>query len=151
MRLKKCKEFDKMAGQQAHPMVHFVEQENITVGTLYKYSVLTAANITELGNQMVGYARKQPGVNMLLDFSHVEYISSMVLTELLRLRKTIEMIGGNLRLCGVGPTVMEVFEITNLKGEFVIHSDGVDKDFARFQRSIELALQEAKWDDPSSR
>jgi len=140
-----------MAEQQAHPMVNFVEDGNITVGTMYKYSVLTAANITELGNQLVGYARKNPGLNLLLDFSHVEYISSMVLTELLRLRKTIEMVDGNLRLCGVGPTVMEVFEITNLKGEFVIHSDGVDKDLARFQRSIALAKQEAKWEDPTVR
>lgn len=137
-----------MAGQEAHPMVHFVEEGNITVGTLYKYSVLTAANITELGNQLVGHSRKNPGINLLLDFSHVEYISSMVLTELLRLRKTIEMVDGSLRLCGVGPTVMEVFEITNLKGEFVIHSDGIDKDLDRFKRSLELAAQEAKWDDP---
>ena len=68
-----------MAGQQTHPMVHFAVHENIVVGTLYKYSVLTPQSIDELANQLLGHVRTQPGINLLVDVSHIDYTPKEVL------------------------------------------------------------------------
>jgi len=96
----------------------------------------------------VSRIESSPGVNLLLNFENVDYLSSAVLTELLRINKAIQEVQGQLRLCGVSKVIMEVFQITNLDKMFTIYHDDVSGGLRRFQRSLEVAAEEAAWKDP---
>ena len=64
----------------------------------------------------------EPGVPLLLDMTHVEYVSSGGLRVLVMLTKATRKAGRSLMLCGLNPFVQEVLEISNLKPLFSIHS-----------------------------
>lgn len=130
-------------------LLSFEEQGRIWVGTIRANSVLSASNVSEFGAEVLAFVAEHPGVNLLLNFEHVDYLSSAVLTELLRVNKAIQDSQGSLRLCAVAPVIREVFEITNLDQIFVIHSDDVETDLARFKRSLEIAEREKAWDPPA--
>ncbi|MCI0684145.1 MAG: STAS domain-containing protein [Gemmataceae bacterium] len=58
--------------------------------------------------------------HLLLDFTHVESISSMELAALITLHKRIKTAGGRLTLFNLHPDVFEVFSITRLEKLFSI-------------------------------
>ena len=80
----------------------------------------------------------------MLDFANVDYLSSAVLTELLRVNQAIQNAGGNLRLCGLKNDVRKVFEITNLDKVFTIYGESTQA-LKRFERSLDVAEQEDAW------
>jgi len=134
---------------EAHDrIVDFVEEGKIVVGTIRTTSVLSAINVAEFGNEVVAYIMAHPGINLLLSFENVDYLSSAVLTELLRINKAIQEVQGQLRLCGVSKVILEIFQITNLDKMFAIYHDDVTGGHRRFLRSLEVAAEEAAWKDP---
>ncbi|HQE82361.1 MAG TPA: STAS domain-containing protein [Candidatus Hydrogenedentes bacterium] len=126
------------------PLVTFETVDNITVGRVGAASVLDAVNVTQFGNEILNFLKKLSGVNLMLDFENVEYLSSAVLTELLRVNQTIQNMRGNLRLCGLRSDVRKVFEITNLDKVFTIYGD-YKQALKRFERSLEIAERENAW------
>ena len=70
--------------------------------------------------QVVGNHR---GVHLLLDLGSVEFLSSAMLDTLCRFYRRIHAAGGQLRLCGMKPSIAEVFRTTNLDRLFPIHAD----------------------------
>ena len=126
------------------PLVTFEIVDNITVGRVGAASVLDAVNVTQFGNEILYFRKKLSGVNLMLDFENVEYLSSAVLTELLRVNQTIQNMRGNLRLCGLRSDVRKVFEITNLDKVFTIYGD-YKQALKRFERSLEIAERENAW------
>ncbi|HOD48858.1 MAG TPA: STAS domain-containing protein [Candidatus Hydrogenedentes bacterium] len=126
------------------PLVTFEIVDNITVGRVGAASVLDAVNVTQFGNEILNFLKKLSGVNLMLDFENVEYLSSAVLTELLRVNQTIQNMRGNLRLCGLRSDVRKVFEITNLDKVFTIYGD-YKQALKRFERSLEIAERENAW------
>jgi len=81
----------------------------------------------EIG-QVVGAPR---GIHLLLDLSNVEFLASAMLDTLCQLYRRIHAAGGQLRLCGMRPSIAEVFRTTNLERLFPIHAD-VDEAMANF-------------------
>jgi anti-sigma B factor antagonist len=130
------------------PLLDFSVEGPIHVGTIRTSSVLSAVNVAEFGNEVLGYIREHPKLNLLINFEHVDYLSSAVLTELLRINKAIQEAGGHLQLCAVSPVIREIFEITNLDRIFVLSGDPVDAGVRKFKRSLEVAAQEAAWNEP---
>ncbi len=130
------------------PLLHFEQSGRIHIGTISRSSVLSTLNIVEFGNEVLAYIEKHPKANLLLNFEHVDYLSSAVLTELLRIHKAIQQSNGKLRLCAVSPVIREVFEITNLDSIFVIHPDGAEADLKRFERSLDIEAESAAWEEP---
>jgi len=131
-------------------LLTFEEKGRIWVGTIRANSVLSAANVSEFGAEVLAFVAKHPGVNLILNFENVDYLSSAVLTELLRINKAIEDGAGHLRLCAISPVIHEVFEITNLDKIFIIHSDDVATDLARFERSLDIEAEDKAWGSPDS-
>lgn len=129
-------------------LIEFSTSGRVTIGTIKASSMLSALNVAEFGNEAVEFVMRNKGLNLLLNFEHVNYLSSAVLSELLRIQKAVEEVGGRLRLCAVSRSIQEVFEITNLDKVFVIHGDDAATDARRFERSLDIAEQEAAWDDP---
>jgi anti-sigma B factor antagonist len=128
-------------------LIDYAQHGRITVATVRTSSVLSALNVQDFGNEILTYIRAHGGINLLLDFSHVDYLSSAVLTELLRVNKAIQESGGRLRLCGISPAILEVFEITNLDKLFSLHSDSLENCIRRFERAIDVEASEAAWND----
>ena len=126
------------------PLVTFETIGSITVGRIGAASVLDAVNVTQFGNEVLEFVKNRPGINLMLDFVHVDYLSSAVLTELLRINQVIQKGRGNLRLCGLKPDVHKVFEITNLDKVFTIYGESAQA-LKRFERSLEVAEQEDMW------
>ncbi len=134
---------------EAHDrIVDFEVQGKIVVGTIRTTSVLSAINVAEFGNEVVAKIEGNTGVNLLLNFENVDYLSSAVLTELLRINKAIQEAQGQLRLCGVSKVILEIFQITNLDKMFAIYHDDVIGGVRRFVRSLEVAAEDAAWKDP---
>lgn len=131
-----------MAQEQA---VSFKESGPISVGIIQTPSVLDALNVTQFGNEVLSHIHGRPGINLLLDFERVNYLSSAVLTELLRINEAVQEAGGRLRLCALNQDIRKVFEITNLDRIFVIYG-APDEAEERFRRSLQVEEQEETWD-----
>jgi anti-sigma B factor antagonist len=133
--------------EKKEPMVKFYKKGRITVGAIHSSSVLSMLNVTEFGKTVLKYLATHPGINLLLDFEEVSYLSSAVLNELLRINKAIQESQGNLRLCGISPTIKEIFTITNLDQIFNIHGEPIDKDIVRYERALAVAQEAEAWED----
>ncbi len=85
--------------------------------------ILDDENIRIIGEQLFGLVDDLGCKKILLNFGNVEYLSSAIGGKLITLNKKTGGIGGKLVMCGIDPTVYEVFEITRLNKLFNIHKD----------------------------
>lgn len=132
------------------PPVRFESHGNATLGTIEDAAVLNARQVADFGNYVVGYVKKHPGVNVLLNFAHVDHLSSSAITELIRIKDAVEGAEGMLSLCGLSPSILQVFEITNMLEFLHVHKeDSADVALKKFQRAIEIAEQEKGWENPA--
>jgi anti-sigma B factor antagonist len=129
---------------EAKPLLTFERKEPVTVGKVHSASVIDALNVTKFGEEVLAYVSDHPGTHLLLNFEEVSYLSSAVLTELIRINKELEATKGSLRLCCLNADIRKVFEITNLDKMFVI-SDGEDEAIRRFKRSLNVEAEEDSW------
>ncbi|MGA2173169.1 MAG: STAS domain-containing protein [Sedimentisphaerales bacterium] len=91
-------------------------------------------------NVILVYAPAEPGLNeelinvteivrergegdVVIDFSHVDIVTSSSLSKLLKLRKVLLDCGHRLMLCNVSPATKGIFSITALDGVFEIVND----------------------------
>ena len=125
-------------------LLDFKQHGKIVMGTVHSASVLDALNVTEFGQETVDFVGKRRGIQLLLNFEHVGYLSSAVLTELLRIKEASEKNNGGLRLCAVSEDIRKVFEITNLDKVFVIYGDAQDA-LHKYERALEVEQQEQAW------
>ncbi|MBX7256056.1 MAG: STAS domain-containing protein [Candidatus Hydrogenedentes bacterium] len=125
-------------------LLRFEERGVITIGHIDAASVLDALNVTQFGKEVLEYATAHPGLNLLLDFQRVQYLSSTVLTELLRIHQVCKDSGGGLRLCGLNKDIQRVFEITNLDKMFTMYG-ALDDAILRYARSLTIEAEEQAW------
>jgi anti-sigma B factor antagonist len=123
----------------------FEEVGAITIGRIQSASVLDAMNVDQFGKDLQDQVAKTDDINLLLDFREVEYLSSAVLTELIRVHKSCEDRGGSLRLCAMNADIHKVFEITNLDRYFTIYSDRAEEAVKKFARSLTVEADERAW------
>ncbi len=126
------------------PLLRFEERGAITIGSIDAASVLDALNVTQFGKDVMDYAAAHPGLNLLLDFQRVQYLSSTVLTELLRINQLCKDSGGAMRLCGLNKDIQRVFEITNLDKMFTMYG-ALDDAVLRYARSLTIQAEEQAW------
>ncbi|MBP8130374.1 MAG: STAS domain-containing protein [Candidatus Hydrogenedentes bacterium] len=131
-------------------LVEFKRAGRITVATVRSSSVLSALNVAEFGNQMLRHVKGKRGINLLLSLENVDYLSSAVLTELLRINKAVQELEGRFRICAVAPNIREIFQITNLDKLFVLNEDDAKANIKRFERSLDIAAQDAAWHEPAA-
>ncbi len=126
------------------PLVDFEKHGVICVATIRAAKVLDAVNVNEFGREVIDYVEAHPETHLLINFQHVHYLSSAVLTELLRIKDALEGAKGTLRLCAVNKDIRRVFEITNLDKVFVIYDD-VGSGVHRYERALELEAEDESW------
>lgn len=98
---------------------------DVTIARFADTTILDQTNIHGIGNELIGLVDEDGRKNILLDFSDVEFLSSEMLGQLIKLEAKVNGADGKLRLCNVSPEIYEVFEITNLNHRFVNY-DGVE-------------------------
>jgi len=67
-----------------------------------------------VGRQLLTIADGSPGHEVTLDLAPVEYLTSTVLSHLVRLHKRLLSTGGHLALANLRPAVRDVFRVTLL-------------------------------------
>ncbi|NIA16556.1 MAG: STAS domain-containing protein [Nitrospiraceae bacterium] len=131
---------------ETNPIVAFEQRGPITLAVIQETRMLDAINVAEFGRQLAERASALPAINLLLDFREVDYLSSAVLSELLRVNGIVEKNGGCVRLCGLASAIREVFQITNMEKIFTIYDAEDNADAVRrFVRSLDIERKEQSW------
>jgi anti-sigma B factor antagonist len=127
-------------------LISFERKGDVTLGTIVGTKVLDGTHTDDFGREGCAYVKGKPGLNLLLDFRNITYLSSAALTELLRIREALHREGGTIRLCCLSCEIQRVFRITNLEKLFHIHGDeDTAEAVARFQRALDVAAREGAW------
>jgi anti-sigma B factor antagonist len=82
--------------------------------------ILDEASISQLSQELFALAAGQDKPALVLDFVNVGHMSSSALGMLITLHKRVREKNGRLWLCGIKPSIYEVFEITRLNEVFTI-------------------------------
>lgn len=102
------------------------EEGDVTVVRFVDRKILDAANIQDLGDELFALVEREHRVKLLLNFSHIEFLSSAALNKLIILDKKVKAVGGTLKLCELRSEIFEVFVITRLTQLFDIKEKEVD-------------------------
>lgn len=89
-------------------------QGDVTTVRFGEHRILDERAIDKLGDELYAVAEQEDCRNLLLNFSSVERLSTVMLGKLLMVNQKMESKGGKLRLCELGPEVREVFNTTKL-------------------------------------
>ncbi len=82
-----------------------------------------AALITEIGAELQSLVKDRGHKHILLDFDHVQYLSSSMLGQLARFQKEVDKSGGQLKITGLGPVLRDTFRISHFESLFAIYDD----------------------------
>jgi len=106
--------------KETTPRLRVAAAGDATVVELTDRRILDELSINEIGEQLTTMVAKAPAPKFVLDFSGVAHMSSSALGMLITLHKRLREKGGELRLCGIQPAILEVFVITRLNEIFTI-------------------------------
>ena len=73
----------------------------------------------ELHSLLIDHGRSR----ILLDFTHVRYLSSSMLGQLARLARDVQSARGQLKITGLGPVLRDTFRIGHFEPVFAIYDD----------------------------
>lgn len=96
-----------------------INGEQIIISVEGHLDTNTAPQLETVLNEILDGKR----VNLVIDFSKLEYLSSAGLRTLLTAQKKTNEVVGNLVIKHVNPTVMEVFELTGFSAFLTIDND----------------------------
>jgi len=105
------------------PRVSVEYAENATVVSFVDEKILEEMDIRALQETIMSVIEQSKGINLVLDFGNVRFLSSAVLGLLIRISKRVYEQDGRLRLCSINPKIYEVFKITRLTQTFDIYKD----------------------------
>ena len=93
---------------------------NVTTVTFTDRKILDEKNIQTIGEQLFSLLENPYRRKILLNFTNVEYLSTVAFGKFITLQKKLRVAGGRLVLCNIHPEIYDVFEITKLNKLFEI-------------------------------
>ena len=96
------------------------EKDGVSIIRFKESDILDQINIQEIGDEMNKIVEATPGIKLVVDFKGVEYLSSTALGKLITLKRRVDSKSGELRLCNIKESILEVFSITKLDTIFTI-------------------------------
>lgn len=108
-------------GQESRLLVQGIG--DVTVVNFTSHSLLDAAEITRIAEELYGLVEVKDKRKMVLDFSGVKLLSSQTIGVLLSLQKKLGPLKGKVVFCGMKPDLKKVFEITGLVKMFEFYPD----------------------------
>ena len=99
--------------------------DNVTIAefTDAEISKFDESAIDQITRQLFVIVETHTPINLLLNFSNVEYLNSSMLGVLIRLKKRIKESQGRLKLCSIKPLLYEMFLFTEIYKLFEICDD----------------------------
>ena len=94
-------------------MVDFVDS-----GLMFESSL-----VNDLGAELESLITDHGHTRILLDFTHVQYLSSSMLGQLARFAKEVDKAKGQLKVTGLGPVLRNTFRISHFESLFAIYDD----------------------------
>lgn len=88
--------------------------------------ILDEAAIQELGAELAALVDVDNRKAILLDFDGVEFLSSAALGKLITFDRKVKTSQGRLKMCGISPGILEVFQVTKLNKVFDIRGDAAE-------------------------
>ncbi|MCI0499124.1 MAG: STAS domain-containing protein [Planctomycetales bacterium] len=107
---------------------------SVVVATLTDEKILDEAQLKGLEGSFMPLITQTPAIQLVVDFSSVQFLTSSVLGLLIRISKKVYENHGRLRLCSIRPKILEVFRITRLDKIFEIFNS-VDDAMVGLKRS----------------
>ena len=98
-----------------------VEHNDIRIVEFTQSKILDEGNIAEIGTRVAELIDDAQRPRLLLDFAHVDHLSSAALGMLINANNRIRDKNGELRLCEIKRQILEVFTITKLDKLFRIY------------------------------
>jgi anti-sigma B factor antagonist len=95
----------------------------VSVVTFTDQKILDEATIQELGAELFALVEQDNRKRILLDFTGVEFLSSAALGKLITFDRKLKTAQGRLKMCGLAPGILEVFQVTKLNKVFDIRSE----------------------------
>jgi anti-sigma B factor antagonist len=105
------------------PRISVEYADNATVVSFVDEKILEEMDIRALQETIMSVIEQSKGINLILDFGNVRFLSSAVLGLLIRISKRVYEQDGRLKLCSINPKIYEVFKITRLTQTFDIYKD----------------------------
>ncbi len=106
------------------PGISVEYSDNSTIMRFTDEKILEEQDIKALQESIMSVIEPASGgINLILDFGNVRFLSSAVLGLLIRISKRIYESDGQLRLCNINPKIYEIFKITRLTKTFDIYKD----------------------------
>ena len=106
-----------------NPKIDVEYVDDVVVVTLLLEKILEQSDIQVLQDSIMPLLDEKTGINLVIDFTNVRFLSSSVLGLLIRISKKIYEIAGQLRLCSIDAKINEIFRITRLDKVFQILPD----------------------------
>ena len=88
--------------------------EKIVLAKVMKERLLDAAAIASLAEGLNDLTKRYPRMSLVLDLADVGYLSSAVFGKLVALYKVVKADKGRIAICGVKPSLMPLFTVTQL-------------------------------------
>jgi len=107
--------------EQMNPKISVEYLENAIVAILMDEKILEETDILALENSIMPLIETDSGINLVINFSNVEFLSSAVLGLLIRVSKKIYESAGQLKLYNIKPKILKIFRITRLDKVFDIY------------------------------
>ena len=109
--------------EKSHPKISIEYKADAAVVSLTGRNILEASDIQALEDSIMPLIEQSKGLNLIISFINVEFLSSAVLGLLIRVSKRAVEANGSLKLCDINPRIFEVFKITGLNKVFDIYDD----------------------------
>jgi anti-sigma B factor antagonist len=79
--------------------------------------------VGEIGDELNSLVADHGYTKILLDFTNVQYLSSTMLAKLAKLEQETHQAKGRLKLCGLGPILMDTFRIGHFDRVFDVRDN----------------------------
>ena len=98
------------------------DQQDVVIVSFKDVKILDDKSIRQIGGEFDDLTlQAASGRKLLIDFSHIAFMSSAMIGQILKLHKHCKRDTIKLKLCGIAPSIMEVFKITALNKILEIH------------------------------
>lgn len=106
-----------------HQRLEVSKTGDVSVVTFKDRKILDETAIQELGAELSALVDVDNRKAILLDFEGVEFLSSAALGKLITFDRKVKTAKGRLKMCGIAPGILEVFQVTKLNKVFDIRDD----------------------------
>jgi anti-anti-sigma factor len=110
----------------AYKRIKVSSSGDVTVVTFNDSKIINEEEIQELGEELYALVERDEHAKIILNFGHVEFMSSAALGKLISFEKKVAAKKAKLMLTNIRPEIYEVFAITRLTKLFTIKDDEAD-------------------------